>query len=1172
MQEPLNNQNDIQANDYLKYRFFKFVRENCALILTSTRVELYDVRSKCRLSTRKDFPEGLEFYKRNLIWYDRLDGIHGFELQAFDLQPQSMSQSRVLLVIANVLHIYLLSFQGKKLRSGQLIVKSLLIHKPNEQVYDAKFFQDMDISYTKTLIQDSRTVASGEAVNQYVYLKRTQKISQETCIARAALDLTAQPEDTKIMTKNFSNEPMKIQYCGNFLHMMLISSTRIELMCAAIYLDTIKLHQRSGQILKTVIAETPKRKSIKERVGKAALNLQANPELLSDPIYKLIIDGKHMEMKPNEHEVRNLSFKERFSDSLIADLNMLKVVHRRLDEEAYVRMMFKGSMKTFEEQEHDIATPIYRSHPTNTITEAHATNLHDSQRLLFLLEEGINPALLIVFCFQGSLRLEKSFDYCQLNRITQRHNFGGRKSFRNLLVECSDVWKSNEDAPLNYLVRVRNNKHGGTGNTSDYKLYQSVTVSDYKVSLYCPEDDSLIVLRFRCRHSVMYQVKDLDSQSPKFFELQQKKDKCKGLNMLRHELNFEGDGFEIIRKVGKNHLKEFPQNPRQTPEFGTQGFKRYETTTIANSCNVWKAAFKMKKKTEKTRMKDGSEKERVDYFADPDVELPTLATFADRGLWMDKNWFLKLVDLETVAEKKLTKLTWKLRELDLDVWEELDKQLHRRIFIENQQLGFRRAPRDYRTVEPEQRESRQIQQGDEHAHRGRRYHHNDSQVIIEDVEEEDAEQNVSSGYMNWNAHERSESSSSMQSGSHVATSQQFDGEHHVAFEESAVTVGEKPPEQSLGELKKKRKGEVMTEGVVNKTTKIDEYDEWKKKKAERKLNRQKKVIKLENIPEIPVPLDSDDTSSSFLDLDDKSLEILVGKPSNQKDVRITDNVLGEMSFNDGVLGVPVSGQKSEILEPPTLAVGLNNFLSPDCTERLDESNMSVFLVEDVLLDEQVALIDKPAAEFGTKTKEDTQIVIIPTSTEVKFGDVSFGGEMDGGADSEPYHEDSFNDSRRPSEYTRHQYYNSEHINRSVKDPYWQRDSIEYGEQRDRRYPRQRVDEMEMRNPPRDHQFGRSQEYDSRERYYEPQPHTTYERRSDPNKKNRRDYQQGDNREYYYNEHEQYGDERQSSNYGRTSQRGETHGMYGGQGYQYNEWEGTQRGGWGTKWSRGGNRY
>src|SRR3990167_2841294 len=236
MQEPLNNQNDIQANDYLKYRFFKFVRENCALILTSTRVELYDVRSKCRLSTRKDFPEGLEFYKRNLIWYDRLDGIHGFELQAFDLQPQSMSQSRVLLVIANVLHIYLLSFQGKKLRSGKLIVKSLLIHKPNEQVYDAKFFQDMDISYTKTLIQDSRTVASGEAVNQYVYLKRTQKISQETCIARAALDLTAQHEDTKIMTKNFSNEPMKIQYCGNFLHMMLISSTRIELMCAAIYL------------------------------------------------------------------------------------------------------------------------------------------------------------------------------------------------------------------------------------------------------------------------------------------------------------------------------------------------------------------------------------------------------------------------------------------------------------------------------------------------------------------------------------------------------------------------------------------------------------------------------------------------------------------------------------------------------------------------------------------------------------------------------------------------------------------------------------------------------------------------------------------------------------------------------------------------------------------------
>jgi hypothetical protein len=632
-------ENDITSLDFGKIFEQIIIKSNLVLIITKERLELYNLQS------------ARESYKRCLVWYQiHKTAITPDSIQGFEVQHQSPTHSRLLLVINSIMHIYLVSTVHSRFRSCTLIaMRELASANKGEQVYDAKFFKDMDVAYTKRSIsneenQNEMVESHLRKVNQFVFLQRTQNLPLNW------YKLKERREDRPHWTKNCSSEPMKINYCANYLHMILSTSSNLQVLFDSIYCGEAAKREVENQIMSRPVVRNLKDFKILEKLEEE----------------KEFIDDQTTDLKKGEEVARKLDWRDRYEDGLLFENKIQKLKSRMISSYEYgngfriCNELNGGEEGLVKPKREEIVNEQQRSSATNVVTELVSSNMHNKDRLIFIAEKGVNPGLMIVGGYKTGLKFIENYPFHTLFKTFCPKE--GR-TFNNLTVVLDKVY---ETQVLNHKVHTDNpNSQPTEGPTQDYqesqtqnrpdrgvkkssKYYDMVHVFDYNIMFMCPEEDALIIMRLRVMQEDVY-----FSRNKKGGLIDSKKvdeNAAKGKSAIIYYHKIMQCNYEVIKDFSKE-INEISIPVRQPVP--TRLLKR----------TIFPVEDRPRPLTMPLTVK-------FDPFPQP-VNLPSLPPFAIEFYYVDANWYTKYVQLREGKQGRGVRVAFSSRAEDLPTMEEM---------------------------------------------------------------------------------------------------------------------------------------------------------------------------------------------------------------------------------------------------------------------------------------------------------------------------------------------------------------------------------------------------------------------------------------------------------------------------------------------------------------------
>ena len=612
----------VQINPTDRCRLFEHIvlKKDLILLLTNTRLELHKVRDREAC------------YSRRLLWYQPLEHISKQSVQGYDVQHQGAVSTRVMIVINNVLFLYLINFSPWGFRNCVCLVKHQLIPDTHEgiSVYDAKFFNDFDVAFTKKL-ESERVAPHLAEENQKVFLRKIRNLPLD-CHRRQAQDTS-----DEIRTKNFSDEPMKISFCARYLHLLLGTSKTIQVLCVPIYM-TPDLSEKDA-----------------------------------DELYE-------MNALEKDREARTKPWHERYGDSVLKDLDF------SLSRQATKPWQNRAGSK---QEDPELERKMLRyqkliSSRRNVIAEMVSTNLYSSDRLVFYVEKGFNPNFVIEGCYCSGLRTILSYSFEDIFKVSLDLENEETLTFSNLQVQLESIYDSfNESSPSKMLEIIELRTHDmpksadnpgrgalghETSSSRNYILLMRIVYYQYRVTFYCEEKDSLVIIWLRIKESQHYSPKEehLERETD-LQDFKRDKARFRMLGHLRYKHEITTNNREVIKQFAENELKVV-----QGPRIDVEPKDRIRKCMF-NSHDHEQPYVKQFAPVEDRNHSEADfyRKNFTRYTIDP--EALRLDPVVDQLYWIDQNWCVKFVGIEKNAKSQTHRFSFKSRDKDLNSLEALEE-------------------------------------------------------------------------------------------------------------------------------------------------------------------------------------------------------------------------------------------------------------------------------------------------------------------------------------------------------------------------------------------------------------------------------------------------------------------------------------------------------------------
>lgn len=637
----MNDREDQQFDPEDRERLIEYVvlREKLVLILRDTRLELHEIKAKG------------DFYIRKLVWYTHIGESAVRGIQGLDVQHQSQILSRVLIVINNVIYILLIGLSSRGFKRCTVVIKHKVVDHPNQEVHDAKFYKDMDLVYTLRY-KDLSLVQDIEKVNQFVYLLETQNLRVGV---RGAL-----PQSNKLPTKNCGSEPMTISFTANYLHMVLHTKTAIQMLLISPYSTEKKLIEKGISLM---LDQSVSKKTTEEKQKIRCLhNRKVTQKVLSTFKNKSKAEksreSEQIEIQleleeETEENVRQFSFYKRFEDSLLFDF--------KFDKQIRVARK-KQRQNSRNPESHIYSRPVQQ---LTFITEVFSSNMHDKDKIVFVAEGGVNPALKIISCVPSGPKLVEFFTYTTLFKLEHDVKYTQKeltRTFGYLRGKLVNVYQSRSDLK-NHLEEVYHEEGKGDKRVRWFHLYERVTIFDYIIFFYCAEDDdALIAMTIRISLEEFYKVKVEGALEETQLRDNPKNFPRKGNLVYIHKVS--DAKREVIRQFSRTQLNQLDVEIHPRPWEVMWG--NMFSSMRFDIPNVRSLKWMIK------------EPDRGDKFATL-IKLPELPKFESEFFWVDQNWFFKQVRASTVIQGGQSVINFKVTSRDKDeaVMNQIDEYLAR---------------------------------------------------------------------------------------------------------------------------------------------------------------------------------------------------------------------------------------------------------------------------------------------------------------------------------------------------------------------------------------------------------------------------------------------------------------------------------------------------------------
>ncbi len=500
-QEKFEQRYAAQINPPDRERLFEHIvlKKDLILLLTATRLELHKIKDRT------------EFYSRRLLWYQPVENIQKDSVQGYDVQHQGAVTTRVMIVINNTLYLYLINFSPWGFRNCVCLAKLRLVEETEESisVFDARFFNDFDVAYTKK-VDHGRVAPELAEENQKVFLCKIRSLALDPRLRRTQQNLNS------IKTKNFSQEPMKISFCARYLHLLLGTSKTIQILCVPIYM-TPDLSEKDAD------------------------------------------DQYELNALQKDREARTKPWHERYGDSVLKDLDFnhsKKFLSKYNTNEEKIKMFEKLKVAQ-----------------NNTIHELASTNLYPSDRLVFYVEQGFNPRFVVEGCYCSGLKTILSYNYEEIFEKSLDAGNIKEHTFSNLQVHLESIYDTyNESKPSAIMLELIEDRRieGREPAQSEAEgserqpmnpgrveliLLMRIIYYHYRITFYCPEEDNLVILWLRIKESQHYAPRpEIFERETEVSDFKKNKAKYKYLGHLKYKHEVLDNNREVILKFAENQL------------------------------------------------------------------------------------------------------------------------------------------------------------------------------------------------------------------------------------------------------------------------------------------------------------------------------------------------------------------------------------------------------------------------------------------------------------------------------------------------------------------------------------------------------------------------------------------------------------------------------------------
>ena len=419
--------------------------------------------------------------------------------------------------------------------------------------------------------------------------------------------------DAPHLTKNFSKECMKITFCAKNLHLVCLTAHTVQILTVPIYVDD-RIKDEYGQR----IGETAE-----EDTKEAEINIQQKDKFS-----------------------RTLDWGKRFGDSILMDTRF-EAAKKAVKDEREARRRLQREDKPTSEVPPQVSD-------LNTMVDIYSSNSVEQDRLVFIIEEGINPSIILVGCYCSGLQEIARYSYQDLFKQSAAQN-KRKVTFSNLKVHLDKVFDSEEVCKVDYFNREAK---------SGLMIVQRVLYFKYRLMLYCDSGDSVVWMRLKIKETDYFtaktelnlQERGLEGIQEEFEERMAGKGRTDGCTeeFLKDRL---GDDFRRLGYVKYRHevmeanwevIKGFGQDVvREWDGFGIQPKPfQFARSVLHNSQESYPPVVI------KGRSLEEIDEHCMTRWGIRDIDLND--NFIEVFYWIDCNWFTKQIKMTLTANNRPT--------------------------------------------------------------------------------------------------------------------------------------------------------------------------------------------------------------------------------------------------------------------------------------------------------------------------------------------------------------------------------------------------------------------------------------------------------------------------------------------------------------------------------------